>query len=691
MPKLKINNTEIEVAPGTSILQAAEQIGVEIPRFCYHDKLSVPANCRMCLVEVKGSPKPVASCAMACGDNMEVFTDSAMTQKARNGVMEMLLINHPLDCPICDQGGECDLQDQAVSYGFDRSRYHESKRAVKDKDIGPLVKTVMTRCIQCTRCVRFCDEIAGTAELGLMNRGENVEIGPFIDRPVTTEMSGNLVDVCPVGALTNKPYAFSARSWELKKTESIDVMDAVGSNIRIDSRGNEVMRVLPRLNEDVNEEWIGDRTRYAVDGLKYARLDRPYVRDPATKKLRACRWDEALQTVAAQIKSTPVNQICVMSGDLAAVDELVALKDLCKQIGVNHLECRTMGALVESPARGGYLFNTTIAGLEQADAILIVGANPRLEATMINARIRKTWLQSGKKLPVAVIGENIDLTYPTMHLGAGIDAIEDLLLEKGEFAATFKSAQRPVVMIGVGAMQRVDGQSILRRVYEMAQQYKVVRDGWNGWNILHGAASRIGALDIGFLGAPFEPATQTFFYLMNADTPWVMKNIPDDAFVVYQGHHGDAGAARADVVLPGAAYTEKNAIYLNMEGRVQQTRAAIAPPGDAQEDWKIIRALSDAVSKPLPYDNHAALRARITNEWPHMARMGEITPVTSMPDSMGKPGTIGRAPFVNAVQNYYLSNVVCKASPTMKECVATFLNAEDAGAADKANKSVVNG
>ncbi len=673
MPKLKINNTEIEVPPGTSILQAAEQLGVEIPRFCYHDKLSVPANCRMCLVEVKGAPKPVASCAMACGDNMEVFTDSPMTKKARNGVMEMLLINHPLDCPICDQGGECDLQDQAVAYGFDRSRYDESKRAVPDKDIGPLVKTVMTRCIQCTRCVRFCDEIAGTAELGLMNRGENVEIGPFVDRPVTTELSGNLVDVCPVGALTNKPYAFAARPWELRKVDSIDVMDAVGSNIRIDVRGNAVMRVLPRLNEDVNEEWIGDRTRYAIDGLKIARLDRPYVRDAGTQKLRACTWDEALQTVAAAMKRTAPDKMCALSGDLPAVEELVALKDLFQKMGSNHYEARSMGAMVDTSTRGAYLFNTSIAGIENADAIVIIGANPRIEATMVNARIRKTWLQSNKRLPVAIIGENADLTYPTTYLGDGMDAIEELAAGKGHFADTLKKAERPMFIVGVGAIQRADGPTIAKRIYEVARQYNVMRDGWNGWNVLHLAAARIGALDIGFHGS-FDIPTQDFVYLMNADTPFVMDRIHKDAFVVYQGHHGDVGAARADVVLPGAAYTEKTAIYVNMEGRVQQTRAAVAPIGEAREDWKIVRALSDALGQTLPYDSHASLRDRIATEWPHLLRFGTRDAVdgSAMPATIGKAGNIGRTGFITAVRNYYRTNVITHASPTMAECIRVF-------------------
>jgi NADH-quinone oxidoreductase subunit G len=672
MPKLKINNTEIDVAPGTSILQAAEQIGVEIPRFCYHDKLSVPANCRMCLVEVKGAPKPVASCAMACGDNMEVFTDSAMTQKARKGVMEMLLINHPLDCPICDQGGECDLQDQAVSYGFDRSRYYESKRAVRDKDIGPLVKTVMNRCIQCTRCVRFCDEIAGTAELGLLNRGENVEIGPFLDKYVTTELSGNLVDVCPVGALTNKPYAFAARPWELKKTESIDVMDAVGSNIRIDTRGNEVMRVLPRLNEDINEEWIGDRTRYAVDGLKFERLDRPYMRDASTKKLRPASWDEALKVAGQRLRGTPADKMAALAGDLVAIDEMVAIKDLWTQMGSTQLDCRVDGAMIDGGARGGYLFNTTIAGLEQADAVLLVGANPRIEATMVNARIRKTWLQSGKKLPVAAIGPAVDLTYPVVNIGEGSEALEALIKGDQAFAKTWAAAKKPVVIVGMGILARGDGHSIIKRLYDWARETGVVHEDWNGWNILHTAAARVGGLDIGFTGLIDLPAQNTV-YLLGVDDRGVLDQIRPDAFVIYQGHHGNAGAARADVVLPGAAYTEKSTLYVNLEGRPQSTRLAAHPPGEAREDWKIIRALSDAAGYTLPYDTHAALRARIVGEWPHLAAIGSVPQGTAMPKTMGKAGSIARTPFQHMITNYYQTNVITAVSPTMQECARAFL------------------
>lgn len=670
MPKLKINNIELDVAPGTSILQAAEMIGVEIPRFCYHDKLSVPANCRMCLVEVKGAPKPVASCALACGDNMEVFTDSAMTKKARKGVMEMLLINHPLDCPICDQGGECDLQDQAVSYGFDRTRYYESKRAVKDKDLGPLVKTVMTRCIQCTRCVRFSDEIAGTSELGLMNRGENVEIGPFVDAMVTSELSGNLIDVCPVGALTSKPYAFKARPWELRKTESIDVHDAVGSNIRIDARGNEVLRVLPRLHEDVNEEWISDKTRFAHDGLKMRRLDRPYIRDAGTKKMREVSWEQALDFTAKKLAGIPGDKIAGFAGDLCAVEEMVALKDFLQARGSKNYECRVDGVLYDPRNRAGYLFNSTINGIEQADAIVIIGADPRHDATMVNARIRKAYLNKNKRLPIGLIGAAVDLTYPYTHIGTGPNELETLIAGKGDFANILKSAEKPMIIVGAGALQRPDGLSILRLARDVAVKFNVVREGWNGFNVLHTAASRVGALDIGLTG-DFDVSQMNAIYLLNTDTD-LLRNIRGDAFVIYQGHHGDAGAARADVIFPGAAYTEKNGIYINMEGRVQHARQVVHPPGQAREDWKIFRALSAEMGNALAYDTAAQLYDRIVREWPHMGVVDVIAPVPW--GEFGAAGGANPAPFHVAVpiDAYYQSNVIAGASPTMGKCVAAF-------------------
>jgi NADH-quinone oxidoreductase subunit G len=684
MPKLKINGTEIEVTTGTSILQAAELLGYEIPRFCYHDRLSVPANCRMCLVEVKGAPKPVASCAMACGENMEVFTDSPMTRKARNGVMEMLLINHPLDCPICDQGGECDLQDQAVGYGFDRSRYAEDKRAVKDKEFGPLIKTVMTRCIQCTRCVRFSEEIAGTPVLGLLNRGEDAEITTFVEKTVSSELSGNLIDVCPVGALTSKPYAFRARPWELQKTETIDVHDAVGSNIRVDVRGGEVMRILPRVHEGINEEWISDKTRFAHDGLKRQRLDRPYVRDEQTGDLRESSWEEALNTVARKLSETTAGQIAAMVGDLCDTESMMALKDLMTGLGVDNLDCRTDGTVFDPLQRAGYIFNSGIAGIEDADAILLVGTNPRWEAALVNARIRKTWL--AKRIPVGVVGENKDVTYPVVHIGAGPESLAALMDGKHSFADTLKKAQKPMMIVGQGVFLRPDGAALHSMLREMAEKLGFVRDGWNGFNVLQMAASRVGALDIGFLpqkkGAldaygilnASKAGNLDVLYLLGVDEFDVRASVSEKTFVIYQGSHGDQGASRADVILPGAAYTEKDGLYVNLEGRVQMAKKAVAPPGDAREDWKILRALSERAGKTLPYDTLFQIRQRIVNEYPHFGQMDKIVPAAW--GEFGISGTVGNAPFRSPVANFYETNSIARSSPVMAACTREFVTVQ---------------
>ncbi len=659
MPKLKINDTEIEVAAGTSVLQAAEILGYEVPRFCYHDKLSVPANCRMCLVEVKGAPKPVASCAMACGENMEVLTESPMVKRARNGVMEMLLINHPLDCPICDQGGECDLQDQAMGYGYDRSRYHETKRAVKDKYFGPLIQTFMTRCIQCTRCVRFADEIAGVSDIGLLNRGEDVEISTMVEKAIGSELSGNLIDVCPVGALTSKPYAYQARPWELRKVETIDVMDAVGSNIRVDVRGNEVMRVLPRLHEGVNEEWISDKTRFAYDGLKAQRLDQPYVRENG--KLRPASWDEALALASARLKST--TKTLGVVGELCAAEEMIALKDLVGDVdGV-------MGIHIDVSSRAGYLFNSGIAGIEEADAILLVGTNPRIEAAMVNARIRKAWL--AKRIKVGVVGEQADLSYPTTYIGAGPESLKDLVAGKHSFAEILKDANKPMIIVGAGAFRRVDGLAIQSLAREAAETFGMVKDGWNGFNVLHVHAAQVTALDLG-MASEKEISDQDVVYLLNVDSEKVNAQISPSAFVIYQGHHGDIGASRADVIFPGSAYTEKDGLYVNMEGRVQMGKKAASAPGEAKEDWKILRALSNDTGKPLPYDNMYQLRQRLVKEFPIFAKIDVIEPAEWV--FFGKAGNVNSAPFVSAVKNFYMTNVITRASQTMAKSADVFLN-----------------
>ncbi len=683
MPKLTIDGIEIEVEQGTSIIQAAEQLGIEIPRFCYHDKLSVPANCRMCLVEVSpGPPKPQASCALACSEGMDVKTNSDMIKKARKGVMEMLLINHPLDCPICDQGGECDLQDQAMAYGFDRSRYHESKRAKTDPDIGPLINTVMTRCIQCTRCVRFGDEIAGKSDLGFLHRGENAEITTFIEKGVETELSGNMIDICPVGALTSKPYEFKARPWELTKTETIDVHDAVGSNIRVDSRGGEVMRVLPRLNEDINEEWISDKTRFACDGLKKRRLDKPFVRDAETKKLREASWEEAFSVVAEKLKDVKKDKLAGLVGDLCDVESMVAFKDFMKSIGTNNLECRIDGAFYDVSERAGYLFNSTIAGIDEADAILLVGTNPRFEATMINARIRKAWVNSN--VPVGVIGEETDLTYPYEHLGKTTESLEKLIKSKAGFAKILSEAKRPMIIVGTGAFCRTDGEAVQGLARECAEKFEMVTKDWNGFNVLHHAASRVGALDIGFISKDgFDLSKMEVVYLLGADN-LPMVNIGKKAFVIYQGHHGDLGAHRADVILPSAAYTEKNGTYLNTEGRVQRARRAVFPLGEAREDWKIFRALSELFNEKLPYNTEAQLVERIAKEWPHMAQTGAI--LSAKWKTFGKKGKSNdkTLKYALTLDLYYVSNSIARASQTMAKCVKSFVEKDDSRSGKKA-------
>ncbi|HTE38740.1 MAG TPA: NADH-quinone oxidoreductase subunit NuoG [Reyranella sp.] len=671
MPIVKIDGKEIEVPAGITILQACEMAGVEIPRFCYHERLSIAGNCRMCLVEVKpGPPKPQASCAMPVADKQEIITKSAVVQKARNGVMEFLLINHPLDCPICDQGGECDLQDQAMAYGFDRSRYHENKRAVPDKELGPLVKTSMNRCIQCTRCVRFAAEVAGVEELGATGRGEGMEITTYVEHALTTELAGNLVDICPVGALTSKPYAYEARSWELRKTESVDVFDALGANIRVDARGGQVMRVLPRLNDDVNEEWIGDKSRHAIDGLRYQRLDRPYVRTKG--KLVEATWDEAFAAIEAKLKGIDGSKVAAIVGEQCDAESMVALKDLMAALGSPNVDCRQDGAKLEAGARGSYLFNAGIRGIDQADAILLVGTNPRWESPVLNARIRKRYLSG--RCAIASVGPAVDLTYPVERLGAGPATLRELADGKLGFAEKLKAAKNPLIIVGMGALAREDGAAVLA----LARSLAVVRDDWNGFAVLHTAASRVGGLDLGLVPgeggrdvAGILAGAQTkeieVVYLLAADELDTSKL--GKALVIYQGHHGDAGAHRADVILPGAAYTEKPGTYVNTEGRVQQGFRANFPPGDAREDWAILRALSERLGKTLPYDSLDQVRARLVAVNKSFAALEQQA--AGAWGEFGKAGTVTDAPFVSPIANYYMTDPISRASQTMAECVAS--------------------
>ena len=679
MTKLIVDGKEIDVPPEYTLLQACEAAGAEIPRFCFHERLSIAGNCRMCLVELKGSPKPIASCAWGVrdcrpgpkGEPPEVHTRTPMVRKAREGVMEFLLINHPLDCPICDQGGECDLQDQAMAYGVDASRYQENKRAVEDKYIGALVKTIMTRCIHCTRCIRFAAEVAGVPELGAIGRGEDMEITTYLEQAMTSELQGNVVDLCPVGALTNKPYAFAARPWELNKTELIDVMDAVGSAIRIDTRGREVMRILPRVNDDVNEEWISDKTRHVVDGLRTQRLDQPYVREDG--RLVPATWSAAFDAVAAKVKAARANRIGAIVGELAAVEEVFALKDLMTRLGVANLDCRQDGAGLD-PRRGraSYLFNATIAGIEQADALLIVGANPRREAAVLNARIRKRWRMGN--FPIGLIGERIDLTYPYEFLGAGAETLADVAAGTHPFGARLRDAARPLVIVGMSALTRSDGAATASLAAKAALELGTRAEGWNGFSVLHTAASQVGALDLGFVpGAGGLTASQMaatgaldVAVLLGADE----VEIAPGAFVVYIGTHGDRGAHRADVILPGAAYPEKSGIYVNTEGRVQMAGRASFPPGDAREDWAILRASSDVLGHRLPYDSLAQLRQALFRAHPHLQRIDRITAGDSGEvralASLG--GTPDKAPFGQAIEDFYLTNPIARASAVMAEC-----------------------
>jgi NADH-quinone oxidoreductase subunit G len=668
MPKAKVNGVEIEFEAGMNVLQVAELAGEEIPRFCYHERLSIAGNCRMCLVEVKpGPPKPQASCALPAAEGMEILTDTPMVKKARHGVMEFLLINHPLDCPICDQGGECDLQDQAMAYGRDDSRYAENKRAVEEKYMGPLIKTVMTRCIQCTRCVRFITEVAGVPDIGLINRGESVEIVTYLDKAVSSELSANVIDLCPVGALTHKPWAFNYRPWELKKTETIDVMDALGSAIRVDARGPAVLRVLPRVNDEINEEWISDKTRYVVDGLSRQRLDRPYVREAG--KLRPATWAEALDVVAQKVRGAAPERVGAIAGDLQDAESMKAAMDLFRSLGVKNLDCRQDGMALGEGPRESWLLNSTIAGIEEADAVLLIGTNPRLEAPVFNARLRKRWLAGA--LRIGVVGEAADLTYGYEHLGTGPADLSKLTRSRSEFVKFLKDAKNPAVIVGAGALSRTDGAAVLKAAAGVAKAFGAT------WNVLHTAASRVAGLDMGFLpvgglSAPamVQPGALDVLFLLGADE---IDARASDAFVVYVGTHGDAGAHRADVILPGAAYTEKNGLYVNTEGRVQMGMRAVFPKGEAREDWAIFRALSERLGATLPYDDLDQLRAKLFADHPTFGQIDYVQTGLGRDldfDALGVKGDVSDAPFASPIAAFHLTNPIARASVTMAECAA---------------------
>ena len=673
MPKLTIDGQIVEVPPGSTVLQACEAAGREIPVFCFHPRLNIAGNCRMCLVEVEKMPKPQASCALPAADGMVVRTDSPAVHKARKGVLELLLINHPLDCPICDQGGECDLQDLTLFYGPDKSRFHENKRPVADKYLGPLISTHMTRCIHCTRCIRFLNEVAGVEELGAVHRGEHMEITTWVEAALTSELSGNIIDLCPVGALNSKPYEYRARTWELKKTESVDVLDAVGSSIRIDSRGNEVMRILPRLHEEVNEEWLSDKSRFAYDGLKKRRLDVPMLRRGG--RLEPVEWKTALAAVAERFRATPPERIAILLGDQVDCETMVLARELAARIGTPHLDCRQDGSALGREPRAQYLFNTTIAGIEQADLCLLVGTDPRHEAALVNARIHKRWRRGG--FQVARIGVPVDLTYPVEELGQGPQTLAELAQGRHSFAERLAAAARPMLILGAGAVARPDGAAVLALAHALAERAGLVREGWNGFNLLHTAAARVGGLELGLLPGPGGRDVAGVLAGIEAGAIELVLSIGveeidpkrlEKAFVVHLGTHGDRTAPIASAILPGAAWTEKNATWVNTEGRPQRGRLAVFPPGEAKEDWRILRALSEAAGLTVPLDTLEAVRARMVELAPQLGELDRIRPAEW--GGFGRPGPVEAAPFRPPVADFYRTCAITRASAVMAECSA---------------------
>ncbi|GER34864.1 NADH-ubiquinone oxidoreductase subunit [Striga asiatica] len=665
-----VDGYPVKIPKGMTVLQACEIAGVDIPRFCYHSRLSIAGNCRMCLVEVEKSPKPVASCAMPALPGMKIKTDTPLAKKAREGVMEFLLMNHPLDCPICDQGGECDLQDQSMAFGSDRGRFTETKRSVVDKNLGPLVKTVMTRCIQCTRCVRFATEVAGVQDLGMLGRGSGEEIGTYVERLMTSELSGNVIDICPVGALTSKPFAFKARNWELKGTESIDVTDAVGSNIRIDSRGPEVMRVVPRLNEDINEEWISDKTRFFYDGLKRQRLNDPMIRG-ADGRFKTVSWRDALAVVAEVIHQVRPEEIVGIAGKLSDAESMMALKDFLNRIGSNNIWCEGNGPNPNADLRSGYIMNTSISGLEKADVFLLVGTQPRVEAAMVNARIRKTVRATNAK--VGYVGPPADFNYDHDHLGTGPETLSELAEGRHPFSSILSTAKNPAIIVGAGIFERKDKDAIFSTIEKIARNSNAVRPDWNGLNTLLLNAAQAAALDLGLVpesGSSIEAAK--FLYLMGADDVDLEK-LPEDAFVVYQGHHGDRGVYRANVILPASAFSEKEGIYVNTEGCVQTTVPAVPTVGDARDDWKIIRALAEVAGIEMLYDSLAEVRFRMRSVAPNLVQFDKREPAVFSSSALRpevKEEKMDKAPFGVAVDNFYMTDSITRASKIMAQCSA---------------------
>ena len=677
MPKITINNKVIDFQDGMTVMQACELADVEIPRFCYHDKLSIAGNCRMCLVEMEKSPKPIASCAMPAAEGMNIKTNTELVKKARQGVMEFLLINHPLDCPICDQGGECDLQDQALHYGFDKSRYEENKRAVKNKYMGPLVSTIMTRCIHCTRCVRFSTEIAGVDDIGLLGRGENAEITTYLEKTIESELSGNVIDLCPVGALTNKPYAFQSRPWELKKTESVDVFDGMGASIRIDSKGKNVLRVLPRLNEEINEEWINDKTRFAIDGLSRQRLDKPYIK--IDNKLEATSWDTALKLVASEIKKRGAENTSAFSGKFSDIESLYSTKNFLNLLNSEFYDCRFDNTQFVPGHRSSYLFNSSIQKIDEADAILIIGSNPKWEAAVLNSRIRKAYLNNNCQ--IALIGPKINLTYKYTHLSNDISYLNNILNEKSDFLEHLKNAKNPLMLIGSSAINYNDGIEILKICAEICNKFNIVNESENGFNILNQNISRVGALDIGFYSKNFDRDfkvsltkhirdTNPVVFLLGLDE--INFSSLKDSFVIYIGHHGDEGANNADIILPSPAFPEKTSTFVNIEGRVLQTTKCFNPIGEAKEEWKIFRALSQEFKEQLKFNNLKELRQEIIKKFPHLNQLNILPNKSEV--NFGKSHIIDNNEIEYNIKNFYMTDSISRASVNMANCTKEILN-----------------
>jgi NADH-quinone oxidoreductase subunit G len=670
MPKIIINEKEIEFEKGMTVLQACELADVEIPRFCYHEKLSIAGNCRMCLVEMEKSAKPIASCAMPATEGMKIKTNTEFVKKARKGIMEFLLANHPLDCPVCDQGGECDLQDQSLFYGFDKSRFSENKRAVKDKYMGPLIKTQMTRCIHCTRCVRFAEEVAGVPEIGATGRGESMEITTYLEQSMTSELSANVIDLCPVGALTSKPYAFEARPWELKKTESIDVMDAVGSNIRVDTYGWEVKRILPRLNNEINEEWISDKTRYACDGLLKQRLDKPYIKKDG--KLVKSSWDEAIELIVNKINSINPEQIGAHIGDMTSIETIFSLKNLLKKINCTNYDFREKNFYINPLDKINYLFNSSIQGLEECDLVLLIGCNPRHEATMINARIRKSFVKN--KIPIFSIGNPGDLTYDYTLLGEDISDLKDVIEGKSIINEKLKSVKKPLFIIGESALELNNARYILEETKNFLIKNSFINETWNALNILTQNASTVGAIDLKLYNIEdtnnfifFDKLKNQDFkllYLVGSDNLEIKKN---SEFIIYQGSHGDRSAEIADVILPSPTYTEQDGLFINLEGRVQECRKASYPANEAMEDWKIFNLISNRLYKSNLFDNFSSIRKLALKEIPMFSKI-DLLPKKNKAINTDISIPVKKEKIEIRSLDYYYSNSIARASKTMSDC-----------------------